>query len=513
VTPIDENPQSAGANPQVLTVSAPEVGEVLAERYRIEEHIGNDSLGRQLWRGSDVILQRPVTVVLRYPGGDSAAEMLSAAVAASRIVHPHLVGVYDAIDEGDRAYVVREWVQGTSLRDVVAEYGPLEADKVVAIGHAVADAVAALHDTGMAHGNVQPGTVLIGDDGRVVLADARADESATVEADLRAIGAVLYCSLTGNWPHAEAGVSLVPDATRDETGAVVAPNLIRSGVPGHLDELTVDLLNPRLNPPSAEILSAELGRLDNADDHRALFADEEEIGLDSFDNSSIAPEAPQRDNRKLAMIIAAVLAVVILGGAIALISTGDDDPAGKQPSTAGTGSAVPGKGGPSGEAGFLTIPAGRVRIVDPQGDGAELDGAADAVDGNPATAWKTDRYEVPNFGGIKKGMGVLIDLGADTSVSAVDLELGNANTDVELYGGAAATAGAAADKANDANITQTLQQIGPSKANAQSRLVLQVADPSKKVRFVLVWFTRLPQQPGGGYRLVVSEVKIRGQAA
>ena len=512
MTPIDENPQGAGTNPQVLTVSAPEVGEVLAERYRIEEHIGNDSLGRQLWRGSDVILQRPVTVVLRYPGGDSAAEMLSAAVAASRIVHPHLVGVYDAIDEGERAYVVREWVQGTSLRDVVAEYGPLEADKVVAIGHAVADAVAALHDTGMAHGNVQPGTVLIGDDGRVVLADARADESATVEADLRAIGAVLYCSLTSHWPHAEAGVSVVPDATRDETGAVVAPNLIRAGVPGHLDELTVDLLNPRLNPPSAEVLSAELGRLDNAEDHRSLFADDAEIGLDSFDNSSVAPEVPRRDNRKLLMIIAAVLAVVILGGAVALIGSGDDEPTGKQPAAVDTGSAVPGKGGPTGEAGYLTIAGDKVRIVDPKGNGTELDGAGDAVDGNPSTAWRTDRYEVPNFGGLKTGMGILVDLGADTSVTAVQLELGNANTDIELYGGPA-TASAAADRGNDANITQTLQQIAAPRPNAQSRTVMQVADPAKKVRFVLVWFTRLPQQPGGGYRLVVSELKIRGQAA
>ncbi|GIJ50822.1 hypothetical protein Val02_77080 [Virgisporangium aliadipatigenens] len=512
MTPIDEDPQSAGANPQVLTVGAPEVGEVLAERYRLEEHIGNDSLGRQLWRGADVILQRQVTVVLRYPGGDSAAEMLSAAVAASRIVHPHLVGVYDAIDEGERAYVVREWVQGTSLRDVVAEYGPLEADKVVAIGHAVADAVAALHDTGMAHGNVQPGTVLIGDDGRVVLADARADESATVEADLRAIGAVLYCSLTGHWPHAEAGVSVVPDAVRDDAGTVIAPSQARAGVPGHLDELTVDLLNAHLNPPSAEILSAELGRLDNAEDQRALFADEAEIGLDSFDNTSIAPEAPERDNRRLAVIIAAVLAVVVLGGAIIIGTSGDDDPGTKTPAAVGTGSAVPGKG-PTGEAGFLPLKADQLRIVDPQGDGSEQDKYELAVDGNPATAWNTDRYQREDFGGLKKGVGILVDLGADTSVSAVDLELGNANTDIELYGGPA-SAGAAGDKSQDSNITKTLQQIGPPKPGAGSRTIMLVTDPTKKVRYVLVWFTRVPKEAnGGGYRLLVSELKIRGQAA
>ena len=95
-----------------MTFGAPTAGEILAERYELVEHINNDSAGRQVWRGVDVVLRRPVAVVLRYPGGDSATEMLQAAVAASRVVHPNLVGVYDAIDEGDRAYVVREWVDG-----------------------------------------------------------------------------------------------------------------------------------------------------------------------------------------------------------------------------------------------------------------------------------------------------------------------------------------------------------------------------------------------------------------
>ena len=98
-----------------------------------------------------------------------------AAVTASRVVHPNLVGVYDAIDEGERAYVVREWVDGTALRELVAEEGPLDAERATSVAHAVADAVAAVHATGMVHGNVHPGTVLVADDGRVVLADARVD--------------------------------------------------------------------------------------------------------------------------------------------------------------------------------------------------------------------------------------------------------------------------------------------------------------------------------------------------
>ena len=136
VTQVDEGPESSGV-PGLLIVGTPTIGEVLADRYELQEHINNDAVGRQVWRGIDIILRRPVAVVMRYPGGSAAVEMLDAAVAARRVVHPHLVDVYDAIDEGARAYVVREWVDGSSLRELVAE-APLEADRATTVTAAVA---------------------------------------------------------------------------------------------------------------------------------------------------------------------------------------------------------------------------------------------------------------------------------------------------------------------------------------------------------------------------------------
>jgi len=510
VTPMDDDPQARTPAPQVLEYGSPQVGEVLAERYRLEEHIGNDTLGRQLWRGSDVILQRPVTVVLRYPGGSSAAEMLSAAVTASRIVHPHLIGVYDAIDEGDRAYVVREWVEGTSLRKVVAEFGALDADKAVAISHAIAAAISALHDTGMAHGNVQPGTVLIGDDGRVVLGDARADEAATAESDIRAIGAVLYCALTGYWPHAEAGVTVEPDAMRDQAGVLAAPHQVRAGVPNQVDQLAVDLLNPNLDLPTADVLAGELSRLDNAEDHRALFADEP-LDLDAFDQAAMAPESSTPTGRKMAIVIAALLVIAIIG-TIAAVKTlgGDNTPATPQAGTSGT--AAPGRPTSTGAAAPVQIPASSVRIVAPVGDKDNADIAGNMVDGDTKTKWRTQRYVgAPNFGNLeKKGLGVLVDLGKETAVSAVQLDLGASGADVQLFGGAADPGNT---REGDLAITQTYKPIGEKKENVSTRVVLS-GEPDTKVRFLLIWFTKLPASQSDGannYRLEVLELTVLGQ--
>src|SRR3954449_2544096 len=240
VTQVGEGHETAAdADGPVMTRGNPTVGEILAERYQLEEHFNDDSAGRQVWRGIDVVLRRPVAVVLRYPGGDSATEMLQAAVDASRVIHPNLVGVYDAIDEGTRAYVVREWVDGEALRELVNEEGPLDPARATAIAHSIADALAAVHATGMVHGNVHPGTTLIGDDGRIVLADARADSADSTETDVRSVGGILYFSLTATWPHTEIGNSALPDAHRDNTGALTTPRQVRAGVPAYLDDLTM----------------------------------------------------------------------------------------------------------------------------------------------------------------------------------------------------------------------------------------------------------------------------------
>jgi eukaryotic-like serine/threonine-protein kinase len=512
VTQVGEGHETAAdADGPVMTFGAPTVGEVLAERYQLEEHVNNDSAGRQVWRGIDVILRRPVAVVLRHPGGDSAAEMLEAAVDASRVIHPNLVGVYDAIDEGERAYVVREWVEGQSLREMVLEQGPLDPARATAIAHAIADALAAVHATGMVHGNVHPGTALIGDDGRVVLADARADSDDAVETDIRAVGGILYFALTGRWPHAEVGPSTLPDATRDAAGSLATPRQIRAGVPAYLDDLTMDLLDKRVQAPESDALAAELGRLDASSDD-----DYEDVGPLRFAPST-SPE-PSRNNNKIIFGVAMLAVIAVIGlvfGIRAITSSGKPDPKGTTQAQVGSGPAdtTTDNATPAPTPTKIALTSGMVRIVDPPGgDRSNSDQAKNVVDGDSDTAWTTHRFNTAKFGNLKPGMGVLINLGSPRSLSDIRVETSSPGVGMEIRTGNSAYSDSSG---GDQKVVDTYKRLGDSddadnKTDGTTR-VFSDFDPNAKYQYVLVWVTQLPRADDGDrYQLSMDEVSVYG---
>ncbi len=508
MTQVDESPESPGT-PGVLTFGSPDagspaVGEVLAERYQLQDHINNDSFGRQVWRGVDVVLRRPVAVVMRYPGGGAAVEMLDAAVAASRVVHPHLVDVYDAIDEGSRAYVVREWVDGGSLREYVTD-APLDPERATTVAASVASAVAAIHASGMAHGNIHPGTVLIGSDGRVVLSDARSDESATPDTDIRAVGGVLYYALTGGWPHAEAGSSNLPDAVRDSYGVLVQPRSVRGGIPGHLSDLATDLLDPSVSPPSADVLAAELSRLEG-DRDETFFGASGPLGFEQPSYSDVPVPETRRSVRKLAIGVAALLVLALVGLFIAVNALSGPAPnSGAAPSGGGTSS---GSGGPAnGQPTPIPIAANQVRAVDdPKGDRTELKNAGLTVDGDKNTAWKTNHYfNNANFGKQKQGMGILIDLGAAKAVRIVQVQFAAAGATVELRTG---SSDPGSSSAGDKQVIESFQTVGPPHEDAGTNVVLN-AD-GQPVRYLLVWVTKLPESTDkpGQYQVAIQDIQV-----
>ena len=512
MTQVGEGHETAAdADGPVMTFGAPTVGEILAERYQLEEHVNDDSAGRQVWRGIDVVLRRPVAVVLRYPGGDSATEMLQAAVDASRVIHPNLVGVYDAIDEGSRAYVVREWVDGESLRELVSQDGPLDPARATAIAHSIVDAMTSVHATGMVHGNVHPGTVLIGDDGRVVLADARADSADSVESDIRSVGGIIYFALTGHWPQSEVHHAALPDANRDAAGHPVAPRQIRAGVPAYLDDLTMDLLDRRVAPPEADALTAELARLDAA----AADDDYDDVGPLRFTQGGTTSE-PQRNNSKIIIGVAALVVIAIIGlvfGIRAITSSGGNDP--QSPTKADAGDTPNGgtdTQAPARNPQKIKLTADMVRIVDPPpGDRTDAKEAPLVVDGNPDTAWETHRFTTAKFGNLKPGMGVLINLGTPHALTDVRVETSSPGVGMDIRYG---TSDPGNSSDGDDKLVKSFKKLGSPEAEAKSdgtTRVLPVLDSNAKYQYVLVFLTELPRADDGDrYQASVNEISVYG---
>ncbi|GAB2580389.1 hypothetical protein Aab01nite_56890 [Paractinoplanes abujensis] len=507
MTQVGEGHETAAdADGPVMTFGAPTAGEVLAERYQLEEHVNDDSAGRQVWRGVDVILRRPVAVVLRYPGGDSATEMLQAAVDASRVIHPNLVGVYDAIDEGARAYVVREWVEGESLREMVSSDGPLDPGRATAIAHSIADALAAVHATGMVHGNVHPGTTLIADDGRVVLADARADSADNVESDIRAVGGILYFALTGHWPHNEVGSSALPDANRDGTGAPAAPRQIRAGVPAYLDDLTMDLLDTRVATPEADSLTAELARLDASAEEEY-----EDAGPLRFAQSTTTE--PTRSTSKIIIGVGALVVIAVIGlvfGINAINSSGDPKPT--VTNQAGAGSEPDGATDtqpPAPQPKKIPLTADMVRVVDPpKGDRDDTGESKYTVDGDDETAWELQHFNQANFGNRKPGMGVLIDLGSARKLSEVEVRMSQPGVTMDVRAG---TEDYGDSSDGDKKIMENYKRLGDSETvTTGNRTLFSVFNPDQTYRYVLVFMTKLPSDGEGRFSVDVQEISISG---
>ena len=172
----------------------------VGDRYRLLECVAGDPEGPAVaWRAWDDVLNRAVTLTVVRPGGDNADGFLAHAHAVSGVTHPSLARVWDAVDDGDRAYVVSEWVTGTPFTALLRD-GALDADSAAGTVARVADGVAAAHAAGVAFGGVHPDHVVVTGNGEVKLAQVVGDGRAATGDDVRGLGALLYGALTAHWP-------------------------------------------------------------------------------------------------------------------------------------------------------------------------------------------------------------------------------------------------------------------------------------------------------------------------
>ena len=149
---------------------------MIAGRYTLDREIGRGGMGA-VWCGTDQTLGR--TVALKKigiaPGGGTPDVQRAEREArlAARLNHPHVVAVFDLVDDedSDQQWMVMEHVDGTNLSEIVRANGPLPPDQVAPILAQVADALAAAHSAGIVHRDVKPSNILVTPDGNVKLTD------------------------------------------------------------------------------------------------------------------------------------------------------------------------------------------------------------------------------------------------------------------------------------------------------------------------------------------------------
>ncbi|MDQ1484169.1 MAG: eukaryotic-like serine/threonine-protein kinase, partial [Actinomycetota bacterium] len=153
---------------------------------------------------------------------------------------------------------------------------------------------------------------------------------------------------------------------------------------------------------------------------------------------------------------------------------------------------VAGRGPQAGADGAIAILS--ATGYDPEGDKTEGDSkAARVYDGDLSTSWTSSRYATAEFGNLKKGLGVLLDLGQTTSIHHVTIELGQGPVDVKVYA------------ATDPSI-QDAAVIGKS-TDASGHLELKAPATLPQAQYVIVWFTKLAPD-NGKFRASISEIAL-----
>jgi eukaryotic-like serine/threonine-protein kinase len=478
----------------------PQPGDLIAGRYELEELVGSGGMS-DVFRARDNQLDRRVAIKVlhqRYAGDPEYLERFrTEARAVARLSHPNIVTVIDRGDDAGRQYIVFEHVDGENLKELVVRSGRLPVRRAVELALAVADGLAFAHQEGLVHRDVKPQNVLLSREGEVKVTDFGIARSLDVEHGVTQAGTVLG---TGEYlaPEQASGKPVSPATDVYSLGVVlwellagevpfegdsfvaVALRHVNEPVP-HLRDVRPDV-SPRLaaaveralakDPahrfPSMAALAKEL-RACLAEGDGAVPVAQDEAAMTLITPPAPASTPPARVRRRrsrrrpLGWVLLALLVAGAAFAAVLLLGGGSHH-----------GGGGGGGGAPSGSA----VQLNGVTDYDPQGNGGEYSSTAPlATDGNSSTFWKTEHYLSQDFGGLKDGLGLVLDAGSSVKLAQLTVTTPTPGFEAEVEVGDSQSGPFTADSS-------------PQTVGANTTFILD----GKSGQYYVVWITQLPPE-------------------